>query len=120
VRDISRKALARDAAWTLDDGNCKELTQQWAAWENAYLAAQAIADRARQLVEPAAVCAQCPITTECADLAQLSGYTGIAGRDRLPQRRDPTPTALRDPHPHQGQARRECGTRPAGQRSQPT
>ena len=24
------------------------------------------------------VCALCPITTECADLAKLSGYTGIA------------------------------------------
>ena len=78
MRGISQEVLARDAAWTLDDGNCKELTQRWAAWEDAYLAAQAIADRARQLIEPATVCAQCPITTECADLAQLSGYTGIA------------------------------------------
>ena len=78
MRGISREVLARDAAWTLDDGNCKGLTQRWAAWEDAYLAAQAITDRARQLIEPAAVCAQCPITTECADLAKLSGYTGIA------------------------------------------
>ena len=78
MRGISREVLARDAAWTLDDGNCKDLTHRWAAWENAYLAAQAITDRARQLLEPAAVCALCPITTECADLAQLSWYTGIA------------------------------------------
>mgnify|MGYP003440597907 FL=1 len=78
MRGISREVPARDAAWTLDDGTCKGLTQRWAAWENAYLAAQAIADRARQLIEPAAVCAQCLITAECADLARLSGYTGIA------------------------------------------
>ena len=78
MRGISREVLARDAAWTLDDGNCKDLTQRWAAWEHAYLAAQAITDRARQLIEPAAVCAMCPITAECADLAQLSWYTDIA------------------------------------------
>ena len=98
MRGISREVLARDAAWTLDDGNCKGLTQRWAAWENAYLAAQAITDRARQLLEPAAVCAMCPITTECADLAKLSGYTGIAagiGTATAP----PTPTAPATPSP---------------------
>jgi hypothetical protein len=47
MRGISREVLARDAAWTLDDGNCKDLTKRWAAWENAYLATQAITDRAR-------------------------------------------------------------------------
>jgi len=79
VRGISREALARDAAWTLADGNCKDLTQRWAAWENVYLAAEAIDDRARLILAPVAVCAGCPILTECADLAELSGYTGIAG-----------------------------------------
>jgi len=79
VRGVSSEALARDAAWTLADGNCKDLTQRWAAWENVYLAAEAIDDRARLILAPVAVCAGCPILTECADLAELSGYTGIAG-----------------------------------------
>ncbi len=30
------------------------------------------------LTEAATVCAACPISAECADLAELSGYTGIA------------------------------------------
>ncbi len=79
MRGISRTVLARDAAWKLDDGDCKELTERWAAWEKAYLAADTLTERARALVDPAFVCEQCPITTECADLAELSGYTGIAG-----------------------------------------
>jgi hypothetical protein len=29
MRGISREVLARDAAWTLDDGNCKDLTEAW-------------------------------------------------------------------------------------------
>lgn len=79
MRGISRDVLARDAAWNLADGNCKNLTERWAAWENAYLAAQSVADRARILIDPAAVCDDCPIAVECRDLAELSGYTGIAG-----------------------------------------
>jgi len=79
VRGVSSEALARDAAWTLADCNCKDLTQRWAAWESAYLAADAVAARARALLAPAEVCTGCPITTECADLAELCGYTGIAG-----------------------------------------
>ena len=96
MRGISREVLARDAAWTLDDGGCKELTTRWSAWEAAYLAADTVTDRARALVDPAAVCEQCPITTECADLAELSGYTGIAagqgyrnGRPDLGRQRHP-------------------------------
>ena len=42
MRDISRKALARDAAWTLADGNCKGMAARWGAWERTYLAADAI------------------------------------------------------------------------------
>lgn len=79
MRGVSREALARDVAWTLADGNCKGLTQRWTAWESAYLSADAVAARARALLAPTQVCAGCPITTECADLAELSGYTGIAG-----------------------------------------
>ena len=78
MRDISRKALARDAAWTLVDGNCKGMAARWGAWERTYLAADAIDDRTRALLAPGQVCCLCPIVAECADLAQLSGYTGIA------------------------------------------
>ena len=79
MRGISREVLARDAAWTLADGNCKGMAARWGTWEQIYLAAPAVADRARALIAPAEICAGCPIITECADLAELSGYTGIAG-----------------------------------------
>lgn len=79
MRGISREVLARDAAWTLADGDCKDLTDKWSTWEHTYATAVTTASRAAALAVPAKVCAGCPITTECADLARLSGYTGIAG-----------------------------------------
>jgi len=78
VRGISREVLARDAAWTLADGACKDLTS-WSTWEQRYAAAITTTARAKTLAEPRGVCDGCPISSECADLAQLSGYTGIAG-----------------------------------------
>ena len=78
MRGSSREVLARDAAWSLADGSCKDLTIQWARWEATYAAALTAADRRAALTEPAALCAACPIANECADLAELSGYTGIA------------------------------------------
>lgn len=78
MRGISREVLARDAAWSLGDGNCKERTIEWALWEATYAAAPTSSARRAALVEPAALCAACPIATECADLAELSAYTGIA------------------------------------------
>jgi hypothetical protein len=78
VRGISREALARDAAWSLADGDCKDLTVEWARWEATYTASLTAAARQAALVEPIALCAACPIATECADLAELSGSTGIA------------------------------------------
>jgi len=78
VRGISREVLARDAAWSLADGSCKDLTVEWARWEGTYAASVTAAARLAALAEPAALCAACPIATECADLAELSGYTGIA------------------------------------------
>lgn len=79
MRGISQRVLARDMAWTLADGDCKDLTQQWDAWEKTYAAARTTAQRADALTEPATVCRTCPITYECSELAWLSGYTGIAG-----------------------------------------
>lgn len=78
MRGISRDVLARDAAWSLADGACKDLTTEWTGWEATYAAALSRAARLAALTEPAALCAGCPITVECADLAELSGYTGIA------------------------------------------
>ncbi len=97
MRGASREALARDTAWTLADGHCKDLTQRWNHWENAYLAAEAVDQRARLLIAPAEVCAGCPITVECADLAELSGYTGIAGGIGYRNGR-PDTYRIRDPH----------------------
>lgn len=79
MRDISREVRARDAAWTLADGNCKGLATSWGRWEKAYLDAETIDDRARSLLAAAEVCAECPIVSQCVDLAELSRYTGIAG-----------------------------------------
>jgi len=78
VRGVSREVLARDAAWSLADGSCKDLTVEWARWEATYVASVTAAARLAALTEPAVLCADCPIVTECADLAELSGYTGIA------------------------------------------
>ncbi len=96
MRGISREVLARDAAWTLAAGDCKDLTTQWTAWEQEYAAAPTPADRLAALGPPTAICAGCQITRECADLAELSGYTGIAagrghrnGRPDLARQRQP-------------------------------
>ena len=39
MRGISREVLARDAAWSLADGSCKDLTIAWGRWEDMYAAA---------------------------------------------------------------------------------
>lgn len=78
MRGISRDVLARDAAWSLADGSCKDLTVEWARWETGYATSLTAAARLAARGEPAAVCAACPIATECADLAELSGYTVLS------------------------------------------
>lgn len=78
MRGLSREVLARDAAWSLAEGACKDLTLEWARWEATYAATVTRATRLAALADPGAVCSACPITAECADLAELSGYTGIA------------------------------------------
>ena len=47
-------------------------------WEAAHAAALTRLPDSPPWPQPAAVCAGCPITDECADLAELSSYTGIA------------------------------------------
>ena len=98
VRGISREVLARDAAWSLADGSCKELTTAWAVWESRYAAAATAQSRLAALAEPTAVCASCPITAECADLAELSCYTGIAAAQGY---RNGRPDQARRRHPKQ-------------------
>lgn len=78
MRGVSREVLARDAAWSLVDGSCKDLTVEWARWEATYAASPSAAARQAALAGPTALCAACPIASECADLAELCGYTGIA------------------------------------------
>lgn len=98
MRGISREVLARDAAWSLADGACKELTGQWARWEDTYAVASTPAARLAALAGPASVCSACPITAECADLAELSGYTGIAAGEGY---RNGRPDLARQRHPRQ-------------------
>ena len=96
MRGFSREVLARDAAWSLADGACKDLTIEWSRWENTFAAALTQAGRLAALAAPAAVCAGCPITAECADLAELSGYTGIAAGEGY---RNGRPDLARQRHP---------------------
>jgi len=98
MRGISREVLARDAAWSLADGACKGLTAPWARWEDVYAAALTQAARLAALAQPAALCAGCPITAECAELAELSGYTGIAAGEGY---RNGRPDLGRHRHPKQ-------------------
>lgn len=97
MRAISREVLARDAAWSLVDGNCKGMAARWGRWERNYLEAEDVDDRARALLAPAQVCGGCPILAECADLAELSEYTGIAGGRAYRNGREDT-YRLPDPH----------------------
>lgn len=78
-RDLSRNVLAQNLAATITDAACAEQTRQWNAWERAYEQARTRAQQADALAEPAAMCATCPAIEDCADLAELTGYTGIAG-----------------------------------------
>lgn len=70
----------------------------WAQWEATYAATLSRAARLAALADSAAVCAGCPITAECADLAALSGYTGIAAGQGY---RDGRPDLARQRHPRQ-------------------
>ena len=98
MRGISREVLARDAAWSLADGACRDLTIEWGRWEDTYAAALTQAARLAALAGPTAVCSACLITAECAELAELSGYTGIAAGEGY---RNGRPDLGRHRHPKQ-------------------
>lgn len=76
-RPLSREQLSQHAALALDEAACKELATEWGAWETTYLTARSPSDRAAALAEPGLVCASCPCTAGCIDLARLNEYTGI-------------------------------------------
>ncbi len=78
MRPISRTALARDAAFHLGDGACKDLTLEWSRWEDIHADAATAAARDAALQQAVSVCERCAVTRGCADQAQLTAYTGIA------------------------------------------
>lgn len=78
TRDLSRNVLARDLAATITDAACAGAAAQWSAWEDAYERASNPAQRADALREPVSMCHDCPAREACADLAELTRYTGIA------------------------------------------
>jgi len=78
VRGISRTVLAQDLAATITDGNCKGHGSDWTSWETAYAAAVTAGQR-RAVAAPALrFCATCQVVNECAELADLTAYTGLA------------------------------------------
>jgi len=78
VRGISRTVLAQDLAATITDGNCKGHSSDWTSWETAHAAAVTPEQR-RAVAAPALrFCATCPVVNECAELAELTAYTGLA------------------------------------------
>lgn len=74
---LAREVLASNSALELPDGSCKELTEQWAAWERLYRVETYDARRAA-LEAASAVCAGCPVMDACRELAEVSRYTGLA------------------------------------------
>ena len=78
MRGISRTVLAQDLAATITDGNCKGHSSDWTSWETAHAAAVTPEQR-RAVAAPALrFCATCPVVNECAELADLTAYTGLA------------------------------------------
>lgn len=78
MRFDERLALTHEAIYVVADGACKELTTRWTQWEVAYTATQSHAGRSAALVEPLRVCSDCPVVGECAEIAELTRYTGLA------------------------------------------
>lgn len=78
MRGISRTVLAQDLAATITDGNCKGHSSDWTSWETAHAAA-VTPEQLRAVAAPAlSFCATCQVVNECAQLAALTAYTGLA------------------------------------------
>jgi len=70
VRGISRTVLA------ITDGNCKG--SDWTSWETAHAAAVTAGQRMAAAAPALRFCATCQVVEECAQLAELTAYTGLA------------------------------------------
>lgn len=73
----TREALASNSALELPLAACKELTQQWTAWERLY-SVQTRPVREAALADARQVCDTCVVLDGCRDLAEVSRYTGLA------------------------------------------
>jgi len=78
VRGISRTVLAQDLAATITDGNCKGHAGVWTTWETAHAAARTAEERVAAATPALAACDTCHVVEECAQLAELTAYTGLA------------------------------------------
>ncbi len=78
MRGISRTVLAQDLAATITDGNCKGHGSDWTSWEKAYAAAVTAQQRTAAAAPALCFCATCQVVNECAQLAELTAYTGLA------------------------------------------
>jgi len=78
VRGISRTVLAQDLAATITDGNCKGHGSDWTTWETAHAAAVTAGQRTAAAAPALRFCATCQVVDACAQLADLTAYTGLA------------------------------------------
>ncbi|WP_154402153.1 hypothetical protein [Ornithinimicrobium cavernae] len=78
TRDLSRVVLAQDLTAGIADAACAGMAAQWSIWEHAYKQARTPAQRSAALADPGTICATCTAHDDCADLAELTRYTGIA------------------------------------------
>lgn len=78
MRGISRRVLAQDLAATISLAACKDLGRWWSDCEAEF---EAASDRDSRFAaaEPAvSLCASCTVQVDCASLAELTGYSGLA------------------------------------------
>ena len=78
MRGISRTVLAQDLAATITDGNCKGHGSDWTSWETAHAAAATAQQRTAAAAPALRFCATCQVVAKCAQLADLTTYTGLA------------------------------------------
>ena len=78
MRGISRTVLVQDLAATITDGNCKGHGSAWTSWETAYAAAITAEQRAAASAPALEFCDTCQVGAKCAQLAELTAYTGLA------------------------------------------
>lgn len=78
MRGISRTVLAQDLAASITDGNCQGHGRDWTNWETDHAAAVTAAQRTVAATPALRLCDTCPVVDQCAQLAELTAYTGLA------------------------------------------